>query len=681
MNKQKQGNEKKTFRFKRFARKLYSAFNSLHKTVTIGVLSGCTLMSAHAASVMPAEGIRIETSKDSIPEKELEEVVVTASKADLPLSQASKLVTVISRKDIERSPVKSVQELLTYAAGIDVLQRGPHGMQADISLRGGSFDQTAILLNGINLTNPQTGHYSLDIPVNLSDIERIEIVQGSSSFLYGASAFSGGINIVTKKDPRSNAFGQIESGMHGLFGAEARGAYKIASSLHRLSAGYKRADGYIAQSDYKILNTLWQSRFDIRKSNLDVQLGYNQKTYGANTFYSPRFPNQFDKTQSIFSSIKGETHGRFKVVPHLYWNRHLDEFQLFRGEPQKAKYNYHRSDVIGSNLKLQYASYFGITSIGGEFRRESIVSSVLGKPMDTPKGNYTKSDDRDNISGFVEHTALWDRVTLSIGGLLNQNSAIDDDLAFYPTVSAAYRTTSGIKLFVSWSKATRMPTFTDLYYNTPTHSGNVNLLPEKNESMEAGMKYVNRLVHAYLTGFYKKGKNLIDWTQADANAKWQSSNIGKLNTLGVETAAMVFLDELFGKNQPFQSLQITYTHLCQDNDSEKEINNPISMYVRNYLRDKLTVNLQHTIVKDLSLGWNFRWQDRAGEYLQYENTKEVGKIAYAPLWVLDLKINYAIKRGNVFVNVNNIFDKAYVDLGNIPQPGFWLSGGVSYAIW
>src|SRR5690606_1831561 len=214
------------FRFKRFARKSYSVFNSMHKAVTIGVLSGCTLMSAHAATAVSVERLLTRTSTDTIPLKELEEVVVTASRVELPLNLAAKMVTVVSKQDIERAPVRSIEELLNYVAGADILQRGPHGVQADISLRGGSFDQTAILLNGVNLTSPHTGHYSFDIPVNLSDIERIEIVQGPSSLIFGAGAFSGGVNIITKKDTHSNAFFKTEGGMHGLFGAEARGAYK-----------------------------------------------------------------------------------------------------------------------------------------------------------------------------------------------------------------------------------------------------------------------------------------------------------------------------------------------------------------------------------------------------------------------------------------------------------------------
>src|SRR5690554_82541 len=471
------------FRFKRFARKSYSVFNSMHKAVTIGVLSGCTLMSAHAATAVSVERLLTHTSTDTIPLKELEEVVVTASRVELPLNLAAKMVTVLSKQDIERAPVRSIEELLNYVAGADILQRGPHGVQADISLRGGSFDQTAILLNGVNLTSPHTGHYSFDIPVNLSDIERIEIVQGPSSLVYGASAFAGGVNIITKKDVRSNAFAKLEGGMHGLFETDLRGAYKAGASVHTLSAGYKRSDGYIRNSDYNILNLLWQSRFDIDGAHIDIQAGLNDKAYGANTFYSAAYPDQYDDTRGLLLSVRGETGGRLKLIPHIYWSRHDDEFQLFReGSPNVPEWytdhNYHRSDVYGMNLNMQYASLWGITSFGGEFRNEAILSSVLGRPMEEAIGKYTKSDNRTAISYFAEHNFILNRYTLSIGGLLNHNRAVSTKMDFYPALNASMRASEKLTLYASWNKATRLPTFTDLYYTTATHTGNISLEAE-----------------------------------------------------------------------------------------------------------------------------------------------------------------------------------------------------------
>lgn len=666
------------FRFKRFARKSYSVFNSLNKAVTIGVLTGCTLTAAHATSVNPIEQIAIEISTDSIPPTELDEVIVTASKANLPLNMASKQVTVISSKEIERAPARSIEDLLSYVAGVDILQRGPHGVQADISLRGGSFDQTAILINGINLTNPHTGHYSFDLPINLSDIERIEIVQGPASLVFGASAFSGGINIITKNDRVSNSYAKIEGGMNGLFGAEARGAYKKNQSLHTLSAGYKRSDGYIANSDYEIINLLWQSRFQINGASLDFNAGLNEKAYGANTFYSAAYPNQFDDTRGIFMSVRGETNGKLKFIPHIYWNRHYDEFQLIREGTINVpswytNHNYHRSDVFGMNLNMQYASMYGITSFGGEIRNEGILSNVLGKPMDRNIGEYTNSDNRTNLSYFAEHTVVHDIFTFSLGGLLNYNTAIIDKFSFYPAVNGSFRATDKLSLYASWNKATRMPTFTDLYYTTATHIGNSDLEAEESESYEVGLKYSHPFITASFASFILNGKNMIDWVKADADALWESKNHTKIETKGVETTINFDLKEWIGHRQPFTSLVLGYMYIDQ-NIEESEL---ISNYRLNYLRHKFTAALQHEVVDNLTFSWKFRWQDRIGSYIQYIDLQPSELVKYTPFGLIDVKVDYNLNKINLFLNANNILNTQQVDFGNIPQPGFWLSGGLS----
>lgn len=667
----------KSFRFKRFARKSYSIFNSIHKSVTIGVLAGCTLISAHEAAAKSVGQIYTDSSTDSIPITELDEVVVTASKVALPINLTAKMVTVITRDEIERAPVRSIEDLLNYSAGVDILQRGPHGVQADISLRGGTFDQTAILLNGINLTNPHTGHYSFDIPINLSDIERIEIVQGPSSLVYGASAFSGGVNIITKKDNVSNASVKLEGGKYGLFGAEGRGSHINNYSTHSLSTGYKRSDGYIRNSDYKIFNLLWQSRFNTNSSSIDFQTGINNKSYGANTFYTPVYPNQFDKTKRLFLSIKGETNGKLKLIPHMYWSRHFDEFQLIReGTPNVPEWytdhNYHRSDVFGMNLHMQYASSMGITSFGGEFRNEGIVSNVLGVEMNESIGKYTKSDNRSNISYYAEHNFIHDRFTLSLGGLLNYNTAVIDRFDIYPAINTSFRATEQFNLYASWNKATRMPTFTDLYYTTATHIGSSKLEAEQSEAFEAGLKFNNRIVKGSVSAFYMIGKNMIDWVKDSPDELWKSTNHTQINKKGFETDISIDIKKWFGENQPFTLLNMGYMHLNQ-NRVEDEL---ISNYILNHLKHKYTATLHHDLYKNITLSWNFVWQERNGSYIQYNDLQPGERVEFAPFSILDVKANYKLKNLNFFVNANNLFNTSYIDLGNIPQPGFWISGGV-----
>ena len=151
-------------RFRRFDRKRYAAFRSMHKVINIGVVTASMLLFALPDTAQAQKTIEPNRTGEEA-SVELEEVEVTASRAPIARNQATKIVTVIPAREIATAPVTSIQDLLEYAAGIDVRQRGEGGTQADISIRGGTFDQIAVLLNGVNLSNPQTGHYSFDLPV------------------------------------------------------------------------------------------------------------------------------------------------------------------------------------------------------------------------------------------------------------------------------------------------------------------------------------------------------------------------------------------------------------------------------------------------------------------------------------------------------------------------------------
>lgn len=515
MRTKKRLNDQQAFRFKRFVRKAYSAFNSMHKVVNIGVLTSSMLAFAHLSPVSAQQGAG--TVADKMPEEELDEVTVTAARIETPLAQSARSVTVITKAQIEQAPVQSLQELLAYAAHIDVIQRGGHGVQADISIRGGSADQTAILLNGINLTNPHTGHYNLDLPVNLSDIERIEIIHGPSALIYGSGAFSGGINIITKKEIDTRVYANAEAGMHNLWRGDVRGAAEIGQTKNSLSAGYQSSDGYIPHSDYRMYNLLWQTRWNARENAyLDMQLGYNNKHYGANTFYSAKFPNQYERTSAYMATLKGSFGQTLRVIPILYWSRHYDQFDLIKDTPKGR--NFHRGDTYGANLIFQYTSRIGTTTLGGEVRREDIVSSKLGKPRAHPEGDYTKYDDRTTSSITLEHTYATSRFSLSAGALVNYNT-LTDAIRFYPSVSAAYRPAEGLKIATTWSQSTRMPTFTDLYYTQETHHANEHLKPERSESVDLGVTYDRPLVSAYVKGFLMWGRDMIDWVRTSGDAK------------------------------------------------------------------------------------------------------------------------------------------------------------------
>ena len=665
--------ENKAFRFKRFARKTYSAFNSMHKVVNIGVLSGCVLVMVNTTPVSA------QTTTDShaniTSEKELDEVMVSASRIEMPIALTAKLVTIITKQEIEQAPVQSLADLLNYVANIDLVQRGGHGVLADISIRGGSSDQTAILLNGINISNPQTGHYSLDIPINLSDIERIEILHGPSALVYGSSAFSGGINIITQKKVNYKGYINVESGMHNLKGIEVRGATKTGIATHSLSVGYNSSDGYIENSDYDLYNIFWQTNLTLKnESKIDFQLGYNDKKYGANTFYTAAFPNQYEQTSTYLGTIKGEFGSKLKIVPILYWNRHHDQFDLIRDSDYGR--NFHRNDTYGANLILSYRSILGNTSLGGEIRREDIMSTKLGLPMAQAHRKYTKYQDRTLASVALEHTISIQQFTLSGGAIFNHNT-LDYDKKIYPSVSVSYLPVDELKIYTSWSKSSRLPTYTELWYTTETHEGNPGLKTETSESVELGFKYKNELINIYATGFTMWGRNIIDWVKVDIDGKQKDAawNHTKVNTQGLEIGGKLNLRDIVPILGEKSSLAIDYARMHQSCNT----NNFQSLYSLAYLRDKFTTHLSHRVYENLTANWYFRFQKRMGQYEVFIDNKSTKTYKDYPFFTtLDLKLNYEIKYLNLYININNLYDTHYFDRGNIPQAGFWLMGGINY---
>lgn len=664
--------KEQTFRFKRFANKSYSVYNSMHKVVSIGVLSVATLTFAANKEAKAQGGDTIRVGQ--IAERNLDEVEIWAS-CDEPINQIAKIVTIITKDEIGRLKPQSIQELLSYSASVDIQTRGSGGVQADISIRGASFDQSAILLNGINITNPQTGHYSFDIPINISDIERIEILHSPSAIVYGASAFSGGINIITKKNVSKEFWAKVEGGSYGLLDGEAGVSYNLGDMSNRVSVGYKRSDGYIENSDFKIFNLLYGSRINLKEDNkIDLQLGYNKKEYGANTFYSAAFPNQFDNTSSVLASVKGEWGKRLKVLPAVYWNRHYDRFELIKNSGQS---NNHRSDVLGGNVNMQYRSKLGLTNLGVEFRNESILSSVLGKVMESPMGVYSKMDSRLNISYMLQHNVKYKGFTIALGVLSFENSSFKQDFKLYPSFSVDYRINSNINVFSSYSQSSRLPTFTELYYTTKTHIGTIDLRQEESESVEFGTKYRNRYFLSYVSGYWLRGKNMIDWVKKNPEDKWESKNITEINRLGVEMGVKVFLNEVVAAMNYPASLKVDYSRIHQEVMESGYISN----YVLNYLRDKLTAQLYLPLYKDrLSATISFRYQKRMGQYLKYEDLKPTTKEDYPAYTKMDISLNYEFRNFNIYCNVNNVYNTKYFDLGNIPQPGIWIMGGVGVSL-
>ena len=684
-------NQCKALRFRQFTRKRYALFACVGRVVTIGVLSVATLKSAAATTAddVTVAGTTAVTADDT-PDKEatLDEVEVTGSRAPLALGQAARMVTVLSREDIQAAPVQSINDLLKMAVGVDVRQRGPIGAQTDIGIRGGTSEQITILLNGINICDPQTGHNAFDLPCDISDIERIEVLEGPAGRVYGTSSLVGAINVVTRqneelemRNEKRNGGVRIEGGSFGYQSAAAN--YSLTSNplplTSTISASYTRSDGYsraksgALNSDYAGGKVFYQGSYSLTSnllpltSKISWYAGLSMKGFGSNTFYSAKYDEQFEKTTKLYTAIKGETSGWIHFSPSIYWNRSYDRFELIRGSEEKVPFNHHRTDVFGINLNSWFDWPLGRTAFGAEFRNEDIVSTNLGEALNEPHGNYKVGLNRSNLSFHLEHNILLRRFTFSAGFIAVKNTWNQMPFTIYPGIDASYRIGDHFKLYASYNSSLRMPSFTELYYSVGGHKADRYLKPEELRAVEGGIKYQSRQFSVKASIFHHHQRNTIDWVMdtREANPIWQSVNLTKVNTLGQEVTVNYQLSIV--------NCQLSYCHLHQSKDMPDYLQ---SQYALEYLRHKLTAQLQMHIAERLNLTVNYRWQDRMGSY-----TDTSGQVqSYHPYSVVDTRLSWNADTYSLYIEGNNLLSHRYVDYGNVPQPGFWLMVGAKYHI-
>ncbi len=675
----RQFNEQRALRFRQFTRKGWALFACLGRVVTIGVLSVATLRAAAVTTpdtLSVAGDTTADIPDDDSPDKEasLDDVLITGSLAPLTTGQGVRVVSVLTRDDIQAAPVRSINDMLKLVTGIDVRQRGPLGAQTDVSIRGGTQEQIAVLLNGINICDPQTGHNTMDLPCDVSDIVRIEVLEGPAGRVYGTSSLGGAINIVTKEVGSLQEEGRslrsavrVEGGSFGYLSAAGR-ISQVSSLTSHLSASFTRSDGYqrskagALNSDYRGGKAFYQGAYESDQVRLNWHAGLSTKGFGSNTFYSAKYDEQYEKTTKLFTAIQAETSGPLHLKPAVYWNSTHDRFELIRGSEETVPFNHHRTDVFGININSWFDWQLGRTAAGAEFRHEGIVSTNLGEPLNEPYSHYKVGLNRSHLSFHAEHNILLKRLTISAGFIAIKNTGNEMNFKVYPGIDASLRLSRSWKLFVSYNESLRMPSFTELYYSVGGHKADKNLRPEEMRAVEGGVKLEN--VRLAVTGkvFYHHCRNIIDWVMdtRDPEGTWQSVNHTKVNTLGQEVAATFQSAKL--------KVQGSYCHLHQQKDEQPYLQ---SQYSLEYLRHKLTAMLQWHVNSRLSTTLSYRYQDRTGSY----TSKEGIVMDYRPYSIVDARITWKLPQTECYVEANNLTSTHYIDYGNVPQPGCWITVG------
>ena len=633
----------------------------------------------------------------------LDSVAVTATRTPVTMHAGARAVTLLDSAAMASAPVQTVNDLLKYTVGVDVRQRGAYGMQTDISMRGGTYNQVAVLVNGINITDPQTGHNSFIVPVNLSDIDHIEVVEGPAARVYGTSAMVGAINIVTKGhfqqatystmgdadlDGRiwargenhkvHSAFANIEGGSFGYHNVMGSWSVSDNRNYHNISFGTSQSKGYstcsegTSNSDFTSGKLFYNGGHDWTNRNLTWQAGITGNYFGASTFYSPKYDNQYESTAKVYAAVRSEGHGKLHFSPAVYWNYSEDEFQLFRGEPEKYPYNYHKTNVFGINLNSWIDTRLGRTAFGAEARHEAIRSTNLGEKLDNPRGVYVCGLDRTSYSAFLDHKVIVGWFSLSGGVTAAYNTGNTEGVKFFPggEISLRIPARGAIgegTLYASYNSSYRMPTFTDLYYSVGGHLADPNLRSEKLNALEFGLKYSEKGFRMNGSIFFNTGYDMIDWimdTSAGSDAPWTSINHSVINTFGKECMFQLNIPEIFHIDKFFiQDLSLAVISLSQSKDLEENLR---SLYSMEYIREKYIATVSMNIARRLSANVSYTYVDRATE-------SELIK----PYHLLDAKLNYDADDIQIYLRANNILNRTYYDFGDIPQPGFWFVAGIS----
>ncbi|MDR3366122.1 MAG: TonB-dependent receptor [Prevotellaceae bacterium] len=672
--------------FRRWTRKNYAVFNSLGREIKIGVLSASLSLVTLSAQQVSAQASAAQPSEreHEAPPVPIDEVVVTGDKT-LSVAEPARVVAVISRLDIERAAVQNLQDLLRYVDGVDVRTRGSNNVQADVSFRGGAFDQTVVLLNGVNVTDPQTGHHSLNIPVNLEDVQRIEVLQGPGAWTMGAVTYSGAINIITRLPSQTGASAGLTSGMHGYQRYDAAGSLAAKGFRAAASASKNRSDGYAANTDFDVDNAYAQLRYATEKSGVvSGQFGYQGKDFGANSFYGPQYHYQHERTRTLLSSLRyGVEKEKWGAALTLYHRQHQDRYELYHINPPDwyQGHNYHRTDIAGALAQLTRSGKPGTTTLGLSYRYEHIYSSNLGEPMQKPVavagergGNafYTREKAREHFSTSLQHAFHVRKLHATLGVMAAGNS--DFGFRAYIGGNAAYDLASAWQLCAAASNDYRLPTFTDLYYNVGSQKGNPNLKPEEAATGELALRYRSSSWRAAASGFYRYGYNTINWKLNPTDSIWRTQNITNVATSGVNLYA-----EYAPQRQLLKKIAVGYTYLYATPSDQEGTQS----YVVEQLSHRLTATLQHGVWRRLSASWQLQYQQRAGNYKPFDaNTQKLAAeaIPFEPFWLCDLKIYWEAAYYSIFAAATNLFNAAYSDFGAIPQPGRWVKVGITVKI-
>ena len=576
----------------------------------------------------------------------IDSIQVTTTVEPLPLAESDRSVEVITPSDLPTGTDSAI-DLLRTDPSLNVQARAGEGVQADLSIRGTTFEQSLVLVNGLRVNDPETGHLNLDIPVPLDAITRIDILHGSGSTFYGSDSIGGAVNLLTGAPPAGfSLIARSGAGNYGSLENHLRASYSAGPFAEQLTGSRDTSDGFIPDRNYSSNALASETWLKLKPGTTDILLAASDRPYGANLFYGPY--DSWERTKGWLASIQQQLGER--TAASFGYRRHSDLFVLFRDQPTYYENNHittsyeaavRRADQLGRNTTLAYGLEADGDSIHSFNFFEGFLSNALGIHARNQEAGYA------NLS-----LRSLRRFSLSIGA--REEVLSSQGSVFSPSAAAAFTLTKTLRLRGSAGHGFRQPTYVDLYYSDPATIGNPNLKPESSWSFEGGADWTPTNGRLTLTaiGFRLNQTNAIDYSKLlplTTGEKWQAVNVPTLDISGAEASARI---RITGKQQ----LQLSYTAAHSGNLPA----NYLSEYAFNYAA-------QNAI---------FAYTGSFGQLTARTQVNIVQKTTQAayPLWDIDLARNTG--RVRPYLRLLNLSNTAYTEIPLVPMQGRTIMGGM-----
>ncbi len=576
---------------------------------------------------------------------DLEKIVVTPSRIKSPGAGANRSLAVLDNDVVDAVSGAAIADTIARRGGIDIRRRGPEGVQADINIRGTTFEENSVLIDGVRINDPQTGHYNMDLPITAADVECIEILKGPGSSIYGPNSFGGTINIITKKPGDKKVMVDASGGSFDFFKDAISVSCPIGALKDRFSFEQSRSTGYRPETEFNNMTFSNTAAMETFFGTYSFLFGFAKKDFGASQFYSNLYPDEEEHTDTRFFTISGlAQNGPLTIEPKLFLRRHRDKFLLDRNRPGWQT-NYHTTYEYGIDTSFTLENPVADTAYGFEVSEDTIDSTSLQTHHRISEGIYAE---------LSPH--IFEPVNINIG--MRADHFSDFGWEYSPSVSAGYPLSKSLTLRSLIGRSYRVPTFTDLYYNDRGNIGNTLLSPESSWSYEAGLDYRQDIIGLSSTFFHRDSDSTIDWTRLSVKDPWRASNTGGAKTNGFEMSFDIKPGKLLKGASP-DKIFLNYTVL--DTYAKHDY---LSKYALDYLKQDISGGCEFTV-----LGFKNRW------VINYK--KRIGDSGFM---VVDADISKKIFKNDaasfeIFCDVTNLFDTDYSEQSDIPMPGRWIKSG------